>query len=140
MAGDRDRRFRVFPAAVASVSVARQWARRVLSGWGLGASDAELAFNEMVTNAIVHGSGDVHADLTRLNSGVRLEVHDQGGPGPVVHRHPRHDQSGGRGFEIISRVATNWGWSKPASGGTTVWALVPKNSFRPHVVPRGSAC
>ena len=128
MVGDRDQRFRVFPAAVASVSVARHWAAPGVVRWGLGASDAELAFNEMITNAVVHGSGDVHADLTRLSDGVRLEVHDQGAAGPLVHRHPGHDQLGGRGLEIISRVATHWGWNNDA-GGTTVWALVPKTAF-----------
>jgi anti-sigma regulatory factor (Ser/Thr protein kinase) len=122
---DGDRRSRVFPFAVASVPVARHWARRVLSGWGLDTSDAELVLNEMITNAVTHGSGDVHADLTRLSNGVRLEVHDQGGAGPVVHRHAGHHQAGGRGIDLISRVATNWGWNKPAAGGTTVWALVP---------------
>ena len=34
----------------------------------------------------------MHADLTRVSDGVRLEVHDQGGPGPVVHRRAGHDQ------------------------------------------------
>jgi serine/threonine-protein kinase RsbW len=125
--GDRDQRCRAFPPAVASVRVARQWARRVLSRWGLGASDAELAFNEMITNAVVHGSGDIHADLTRLSHGVRLEVHDQGG-GSVVRRRAGHDQLNGRGLEIISRVATTWGWTADG-GGTTVWALVPKTTL-----------
>ena len=129
MAGDSDRCSRVFPAAVASVSLARQWARRVLSDWSLGASDAELAFDEMITNAVVHGSGEVQADLTRISSGVRLEVHDQGAARPLVHRPADQSQPGGRGLELIGRVATNWGWNKPPAGGTTVWAHVPKTPF-----------
>jgi anti-sigma regulatory factor (Ser/Thr protein kinase) len=56
-----------------------------------------MAFNEMITNAVVHGSGDVHANLTRLSDGMRLEVHDQGEAGPVVHRHPGRDYLAGRG-------------------------------------------
>jgi anti-sigma regulatory factor (Ser/Thr protein kinase) len=127
--GDSNRRSRVFPAAVASVSAARHWARQVLSGWDLDASDTELALSEMITNAVVHGSGGVQADLSRLSGCVRLEVHDQGRAGPIVHHHAAHDQQSGRGLELISRVATKWGWSKRVSGGTTVWALVPIAPF-----------
>ena len=129
MVSDSARRSRVFPTVVASVPVARHWARRVLSAWGLGASDAELAFSEMITNAVVHGSGDIQADLSRSSCGVRLEVHDDGGAGPVVLRHSDHDQPDGRGLDLISRVATYWGWNQPPAGGTTVWALVPKTPF-----------
>jgi anti-sigma regulatory factor (Ser/Thr protein kinase) len=107
------------------VPVARQWARQVLSTWGISASDAEFVLNEMITNAVVHGSGDVQADLTHLGNGIRLEVHDHGRTGPVVHRHPSYDQPGGRGLDLISRVSTTWGWNQPAAGGTTVWAVVP---------------
>jgi serine/threonine-protein kinase RsbW len=135
--GDSNRRSRVFPGAVGSVPAARHWARHVLSGWGLDAPDAELAFNEMIANAVVHGSGDVRAELSRLGSRVRLEVHDQGGAGPVVHRQVGHDQPGGRGLELISRIATNWGWNKPAGGGITVWALVPETPYRQDVARRG---
>jgi anti-sigma regulatory factor (Ser/Thr protein kinase) len=46
-------------------------------GRGMNDSDAEMALNEMVTNAVTHGSGDVHADITHLGSNVRLEVRDQ---------------------------------------------------------------
>jgi anti-sigma regulatory factor (Ser/Thr protein kinase) len=91
----------------------------------MGSSDAELALNEMVTNAVVHGTGDIQAVLTRIGSSVRLEVHDQGGAKRIVHRHTSANCPGGRGLDIISRVSTTWGWDQGDVEGTTVWAEVP---------------
>jgi anti-sigma regulatory factor (Ser/Thr protein kinase) len=116
---------RIFPASTNTVPAARHWANRVLAGWGLAASDAELALNEMITNAVLHGAGDIQTVLTDLGAGVRLEVHDHGGRGPIVHQTAGHTQPGGRGLDIISHVSTTWGWNHPEAGGTTVWAEVP---------------
>jgi anti-sigma regulatory factor (Ser/Thr protein kinase) len=107
------------------VPAARHWANQVLATWGLAASDAELALNEMITNAVLHGAGDIQTVLTDLGAGVRLEVHDHGGRGPIVHQSVDHTQPGGRGLDIISHVSTTWGWNNPEAGGTTVWAVVP---------------
>jgi anti-sigma regulatory factor (Ser/Thr protein kinase) len=121
----RRSRSRIFPATTNTVPAARHWANQVLAGWGLSASDAELALNELVTNAVLHGAGDVQAVLTDLGFGVRLVVHDHGGRGPIVHQSARHSQPGGRGLDIISHVSTTWGWNQPEAGGTIVWAVVP---------------
>ncbi len=120
---------RVFPPGEASVPAGRRWAHRVLAAWGMGSSDAELAFNEMVTNAVVHGSGDIQAVLTCLGSGVRLEVHDQGGVKQIVRRQIPVDRPGGRGLDIISRVSTTWGWDQGEAEGTTIWAEVPETAI-----------
>ncbi len=66
MAGSEDRpwstgrrsRSRTFPGSTQTVPAARHWAKHVLAGWGLAAFDAELALNEMITNAILPGTGD----------------------------------------------------------------------------------
>jgi anti-sigma regulatory factor (Ser/Thr protein kinase) len=91
----------------------------------MGASDAELALNEMVTNAVVHGMGDIEAVLRCLGPSVRLEVHDQGGQTQIVRRQTPADCPGGRGLDIISRVSTSWGWDQGEAKGTTIWAEVP---------------
>jgi serine/threonine-protein kinase RsbW len=119
---------RVFPPGEASVPAARRWAHGVLAGWGMGSSDAELAFNEMVTNAVVHGSGDIQAVLTCLGSSVRLKVHDQGGAQQIVRRRIPADCAGGRGLDIISRVSITWGWDQGDVEGTTIWAEVPETA------------
>jgi anti-sigma regulatory factor (Ser/Thr protein kinase) len=116
----------VFPPGVASVPAARQWANRLLAAWGMGSSDAELALNEMITNAVVHGAGDIQAVLTLLESSVRLEVHDEGGAKQIARRRVPSDCPGGRGLDIISRVSSSWGWDQGGSDGTTIWAEVPR--------------
>jgi anti-sigma regulatory factor (Ser/Thr protein kinase) len=121
--GQRDSR--VFPPAEASVPAARRWAHRVLAAWGMGSSDAVLALNEMVTNAVVHGSGEIQAALTCLGSSVRLQVHDQGGAKQIVRRQTAASSPGGRGLDIIGRVSTTWGWDQGDVEGTTIWAVVP---------------
>ena len=104
---------------------ARIWARPILGDWGMAASDAELALNEMITNAVVHGSGDIRAELTYVDLGARLEVRDAGGTGPVVPRQASPDRPGAHGLEVISMVSTSWGWNQTHAGDTTVWAVVP---------------
>jgi anti-sigma regulatory factor (Ser/Thr protein kinase) len=92
----------------------------------MDSSDAELALNEMVTNAVVHGTGDIQAVLTRLESSVWLEVHDEGGAKQIVRRQASAGCPGGRGLDIISRVSTSWGWDQGGAEGTTIWAEVPR--------------
>ena len=119
------RRSRIFPSAATSVPEARIWARQILCGWGMAASDAELALSEMITNAVVHGSGEFRAELSCVDSGARLEVRDAGGTGRLVRRHTGHDRPGAHGLDVISLVSTSWGWNQTYAGDTTVWAVVP---------------
>jgi hypothetical protein len=91
----------------------------------MAGSDAELALNEMITNAVVHGSGDIRAELTRVEPGARLEVRDAGGTGRVIKRHVRRDRPGAHGLDVIRLVSTSWGWNQTLAGDTTVWAVVP---------------
>ena len=121
---------RVFPSSATSVPAARHWAQEVLARWGLAASDAELALNEMVTNAVVHGAGEIQADLTLVDAGIRIEVHDHGEVGPIVHRPSSILHPGGRGLDIISRVSSDWGWNQAREAGTTVWAVIPGTPTR----------
>ena len=123
------RRSQVFPPVNSAVPAARHWAHKVLDDWGMAASDAELALNELISNAVVHGSGDIRADLIDLGSGIRIEVHDHGGSAPRFHRRASDNYPGGRGLDIINRVSTTWGWRRPEPGGTTVWAVVPRAPF-----------
>jgi len=102
----------------------------MLTNWGMAASDAALALNEMVTNAVVHGSGEIRTHLALVDAGVRIEVHDHGGVGPVVRRPSSPLHPGGRGLDIISRVSTAWGWDQATEAGTTVWAVIPATPVR----------
>jgi anti-sigma regulatory factor (Ser/Thr protein kinase) len=116
---------RVFPPSAETVRTARAWAADVVAGWGIEVRDVALVVSELVTNAVTHGEGDIRVELTGSATRVRLEVHDQGA-GSVVHHHPGLTELGGRGIDIVDRVAPAWGWSSPGPGrGTTVWVSLP---------------
>jgi anti-sigma regulatory factor (Ser/Thr protein kinase) len=112
----------VFPPQVPAVRAARAWAATVLADWATVVPDGELVISELVTNALIHGVGEIAVRLTPHDDSVRVEVRD-GGTGEVRHYHAEFSEPGGRGIHIVSEVAQCWGWSREPSGqGTTVWA------------------
>ena len=80
--------------------------------------DLRLVLSELVSNAVVHGRGEVVLRLDFDGSTVRGEVIDQGhgfehelrvsGPGDV----------GGRGLMLVEQLASRWGVHE---GTTHVW-------------------
>ena len=113
----------VFAPEAAAPRLARHWAHPVLASWGLDGSmaDAVVAVSELMTNAIVHGAGDVELSLVRFAGRVRIEVRDHG-TGEVTAGRPSSDAPGGRGVHIIGQMARAWGVEPCADGGKTVWA------------------
>src|SRR6266852_2716862 len=91
----------VRPEAV-QVSRVRRRARLALPTWGLAehAELAELVISELVTNAIVHGSGLIEIRLAYESGSLTVFVYDQG-DGQPVRRHPDGDWEYGRGLELI---------------------------------------
>lgn len=84
-----------------------------------------LAFDEMASNALRHGGGDVRAVLHRTEDAYLIEVSDQAAaapPSPAVGRDP---SEGGLGLYLIAELASGHGWY--VSGGHKhVWALLPR--------------
>lgn len=96
--------------------------------------DAVLILSELLSNACRHGrplgrteigDGDVRA-AWRVDKAGRLtvEVTDGGGPTRPVPATPSVTARGGRGLNIISALAQEWGVRDNASGEVTVWVLV----------------
>lgn len=85
--------------------------------------DAALLTSELVTNAVQHAanpSGEIHLRGFIRGSVVRLEVVDadvQAAPAP--RRADVRDENG-RGMELISKLAADWGWAR-ADQSKTVW-------------------
>jgi len=112
------------PAAAAT-------ARRELGGWleVLGLSplvdDATLVVTELVANAVRHAQPPIALYAVRLQQGVRVEVSDgsQDGMRPQS-RTPDVTDPNGRGLEIVSALAQDWG-VRPEAHGKTVWADLP---------------
>jgi anti-sigma regulatory factor (Ser/Thr protein kinase) len=96
--------------------------------------DAVLILSELLSNACRHGrplreapggGGDVLA-AWRVDATGRLtvEVTDGGGPTRPVPAKPSITARGGRGLNIITALADDWGVRDGAHGGVTVWVIV----------------
>ncbi|MFC5744583.1 ATP-binding protein [Actinomadura rugatobispora] len=115
----------VVPSAAAHVAIGRRWLRGTiesLPGFGDGAGDdAVLLLSEALTNAIVHGGGEVvEVDAFFEDGALRVEVVDGGGGGvPRFSEEPCGE--GGRGLPIMEAVARKWGYEAADGGRLRVW-------------------
>lgn len=93
------------------------------TGWPGSCDDAALVIGELVTNAIEHARCGCSVSMSVSHDRLRIEVCDEG-DAVVVHA-VADGSHRGQGLEIVSRVASMWGW-EPQDYGKTVWAeLVP---------------
>ncbi|MGY1499194.1 ATP-binding protein [Streptomyces sp. QTS52] len=125
------------PHGPAGVGRARHRMREQLRTGGVSESvidDAVLILSELLSNACKHGrplgealagDGDVRA-AWRVDSGGRLivEVTDGGGPTRPVPATPSVTAHGGRGLNIITALADDWGVRDDTRGEVTVWVVV----------------
>ncbi|WP_234018205.1 ATP-binding protein [Streptomyces sp. ATexAB-D23] len=126
------------PHGPAGVGQARQRMREQLRSHGVSDSvvdDAVLILSELLSNACRHGrplgrqaergEGDVRAAWrVDRTGGLTVEVTDGGGPTRPVPATPSVTARGGRGLNIISALAQEWGVRDDAPGEVTVWVLV----------------
>jgi anti-sigma regulatory factor (Ser/Thr protein kinase) len=96
--------------------------RSQLEAWGLldELAALELAVSELVTNAIVHGRGQVDVIIAELDGCVRLEVRDEGiveASRPTVRS---DDGGGGWGLRLVEGLSDTWG-TRCDGGRTHVW-------------------
>jgi anti-sigma regulatory factor (Ser/Thr protein kinase) len=85
-----------------------------------------LAFDEMASNALRHGGGEVRAVLRLTEDSYLIEVSDQAQespPAPAVGRDP---SEGGLGLYLIAEMASMHGWYV-REGYKHVWALLPRH-------------
>ncbi|MEV8333888.1 ATP-binding protein [Streptomyces niveus] len=80
----------------------------------------QLLVSELVTNAIVHGNADsVGLQLTCDDLGeVLIKVDDHSSGSPEV-REPCADDEGGRGMQLVTYFASEWGRK-----GTSTWCTL----------------
>jgi anti-sigma regulatory factor (Ser/Thr protein kinase) len=84
-----------------------------------------LALDEMASNALRHGGGDVAASVRTTEDAFLIEVSDQAAsqpPTPAVGRDP---SEGGLGLYLIAELATGHGWYV-SNRHKHVWALLPR--------------
>ncbi|MGW7423205.1 ATP-binding protein [Streptomyces sp. NPDC054813] len=128
------------PHGPAGVGKARHRMRDQLRTGGVSESiidDAVLILSELLSNACKHGrplgdalagDGDVRA-AWRVDPRGRLivEVTDGGGPTRPAPMTPSVTAHGGRGLNIITALADDWGVRDDARGEVTVWVVVHKD-------------
>lgn len=110
----------VVPRHPASVAEVRRYTRTACVGLPVQLVDtATLLVSELTTNAVVHGDGEISVRVVPTDTGVRVEVRDESEALPE-ERPPDLDAEGGRGIDLVARLATAWG-VRPESRGKTVW-------------------
>jgi anti-sigma regulatory factor (Ser/Thr protein kinase) len=104
--------------------------------------DAVLILSELLSNACRHGrplgdslvgDGDVRA-AWRVDASGRLtvEVTDGGGPTRPVPSTPSVTAHGGRGLNIVTALAKDWGVRDDVRGEVTVWVVVQDDARSAH--------
>jgi anti-sigma regulatory factor (Ser/Thr protein kinase) len=84
-----------------------------------GALDtAKLLTSELVTNAVVHGEGDIRLRAQLDEDRLLVEVIDQGCGFERVFRDRARDELGGWGLRLVDTEASRWGVHE---GITHVW-------------------
>lgn len=109
------------PSAPTSVGGARRFVGEALQQLdALSLSEvAALLTSELVTNAVVHGSGSIRVHVSGVADRVRIAVADESGVMPA----PRTAENGavtGRGLALVDHLADRWG-VEPLDGGKEVW-------------------
>ncbi|WP_436317573.1 ATP-binding protein [Streptomyces griseoaurantiacus] len=125
------------PHGPAGVGKARHRMRAQLRRGGVSEAvidDAVLILSELLSNACRHGrplgdalagDGDVRAAWRVEPSGrLTVEVTDGGGPTRPVPATPSVTARGGRGLNIITALAQDWGVRDDAHGEVTVWVVL----------------
>jgi serine phosphatase RsbU (regulator of sigma subunit)/anti-sigma regulatory factor (Ser/Thr protein kinase) len=82
--------------------------------------DAVLVASELASNALLHANGIAGVSVTRRDTVVRIEVHDQTRVPPVMARQSL-DAMTGRGLRLVASLSKEWG-AEPTDGGKVVWA------------------
>lgn len=111
---------RRFPPTPASVAAARRFVARLLSTGDPDLRErAVLIVSELATNALRHAGGGFTVELGADGVITYLAVHDES-PSLPRPRTPAPTETGGRGLQIVSAVADDWGVATRGEG-KTVW-------------------
>ncbi|QMV12483.1 ATP-binding protein [Streptomyces lincolnensis] len=133
----------LFPAPE-SVPRARRWFRKLIAPYNPACSieDCTLMVSELVTNAVLYGRADelwwVRLEWYRVETALRIEVHNPGFPANVRLRRPEANDAHGRGLLLVDSIAESWHAGPSRFGGTVVSAVVadawPTNENFGHVL------
>jgi two-component sensor histidine kinase len=83
------------------------------------ADAAALLTTELVTNAVLHGQGEVAVRVSNQADAVRIEVDDDSAAAPELRSFGTHAATG-RGMLLVEALSRAWGCD-PNGAGKTVW-------------------
>ncbi|KDN21840.1 ATP-binding protein [Amycolatopsis rifamycinica] len=108
---------------LAELSWVRRWARSALSDLSeADLTDTIMVLDELVSNALRHGTPPRQVRLLRRAGWLRIEV-DDSCRDPACPRPP--SETGGRGLALVEQCTIAWGQEQRPTG-KTVWAeIVP---------------
>lgn len=89
---------------------------------------AQLAVSELVTNAIVHANTDIEVAVVTTESGARFEVCD-GHPARPAARHYGEYATTGRGLNLLTAVADDFGIEATPPRGKRIWFTLTTQSI-----------
>ena len=109
--------------------LARVFVEGVLGPGHPCADVAALLVGELFSNSLRHsGSGapgeTVTVAVKMASDVIRVEVTDRSGPGVPEPRPAGSDAEGGRGLQLVARLAARWGWRR-RDGRTVTWFELP---------------
>ena len=105
--------------------VAREFVGGVL-GPGHPCGDvAVLLVSELFGNSVRHSRSCAPGETVTVaiaagDGVVRVEVNDRSGPGVPALGSADRDAEGGRGLQLVERLAARWGWRR-RGGRTVTW-------------------
>jgi anti-sigma regulatory factor (Ser/Thr protein kinase) len=114
------------PLLPQSPHTARALVTSALIAWGHSDDDlefaAELTTSELVTNALVHGEGEVVLLVSEDDHGLRIAVRDGSAVVPRLRGSGPFDHNG-RGLGVVDALSSDWGVTSH-EGGKEVWVLL----------------
>ncbi|WP_250402331.1 ATP-binding protein [Streptomyces cellostaticus] len=118
------------------VSPARHRVIDKVRAWGVPLDDETvdaigLVASELITNAVIHGSGPITVTLSHSSGSLVIDVLDTNSTVPKLGCSDVEDE-GGRGLVLVDFLAARSGW-KRARGGKHVWAEIALPKSTPAV-------
>ncbi len=129
-----------FPPLPVHARMARIWLEAWIADRGPGeeaAYCAAVAFSELVTNAVLHGSGPVTVRVRVEPERVECEVSDAACDLPVVYEAGDEDEHH-RGMSLVDALTTSWQVRRRAGGGKSVAFAVEASAAEAGSLEAGS--
>jgi len=114
------------PASPTSSRLARRFVAATCERWGIheATADAVMVASELAENAAQHARSDASLRV-ELRCGILTVALRDNSPVHPTRREPDLHTFGGRGIQMMARVARVWGCSPTWTGGKVIWAVLP---------------